>query len=772
MSTPTNPPPAPGSVPPGPATDLTLDTGVYAWFRRHQKKLLYTAGLFTLLTFSVTGPMLAMFDGMFGATQTMPTLQVRGQRVTMQAEDFQFGELLARNPFAFSPVLPALGSGDGGSSELADSLAILRRVAVESGIDVSMQEVDKAIEALRAQSDVQSPAQLALQRGMSSLAQYRNLMREAMRIGTFVRASTLALDASDARVLAKALEDREKVTMRVASFDEKAFEQTLKTTAAVDDAGLRAWLDGKNQSEKTMLQVFDSNHVALRIGALMLDAFDPAQWQEDALKDFTIGDELLKKTYEQEKAIRFKGEKDGEWKPFEDEATKTAVTRLLQADQVMTFLLGKLREELNKEMTAENDELRKSNDEFFQAQNNVTIAKQKVEQKPDDAAAKEELRNAEEVLPAKEAAKKAAEEAAKAKRSAFDFKAKFAALTDGKAGFVHKEFADKRNAEKLKDLDAGDLGLGEWPNAVMGTFLRDVGALSNMPGRTTKAVILYQLADVEIQPLKPWETLKPLLEGSYYTELAKKEAEAKKAKMEAALLRLAKAKMPEKVTELEGKRGEDVQKKLADWEAKVTADIAAAEQVLQKAKEGTEGRRAWQQQLDTLRAELAGKADKQKAFDAEVGKEIELAIAKAAKKHYAEVMAEAAAEAGFTVAEFGPYARDLSRRPRFDKAFDPTVVYVWSNHGEIEVGDATDLVNDQTNRRWHVAACLDEAPLEASDLTRREFESLRSSFGFSFADQQAFAAFQQAFTMDALKTRYRYESSVGQQEVPAPADAK
>lgn len=771
MSTPTNPPPAPGSVPPGPATDLTLDTGIYAWFRRHQKKLLYTAGLFTLLTFSVTGPMLAMFDGMFGVTQSMPTLQVRGQRVAMQPEDFQTGELLARNPFAFSPVLPAIGSGDGGSSELADSLAILRRVAIEVGIDVSMQEVDKAIEAQRGEGS-QSPAQLALQRGMSSLAQYRNLMREAMRIGTFVRVSTLALDASDARVLAKALEDREKVTMRVATFDEKSFEATLKTTAPVDDAGLRAWLDGKNQSEKTMLQVFDSNHVALRFGALLLDTFDPAQWQEDALKDFTIGDELLKKTYEQEKAIRFKGEKDGEWKPFEDEAVKTAVTRLLQADQVMTFLLGKLRESLNDEMKAENDELRRCNDEFFQAQNNVTIAKQKIEQKPDDAAAKEELRQAEEVLPAKEAAKKAAEDAAKAKRSTFDFKAKFAALTEGKAGFVQKEITDKRNAEKLKDLESGELGLGEWPNAVMGTFLRDVGALSNMPGRTTKAVILYQLTDVEIQPLKPWDTLKPLLEGAYYTELAKKEAEAKKTTLEAALLRLAKAKMPEKVAELEGKRADDVAKKLGEWETKLTADIAAAEQVLQKAKEGTEGRRAWQQQLDALRAQLAAKESQQKGFDAEVGKEIEAAIAKAAKKYYAEVMAEAAAEAGFTVAEFGPYARDLSRRPRFDKAFDPTVVYLWSNHGELEVGDATDLVNDQTNRRWHVAACIAEAPLVAADLTRREFESLRSSFGFSFADQQAFAALQQAFTMDALKARYRYESSVGQQEVPAPAEPK
>ncbi|MFM1871680.1 MAG: hypothetical protein RL398_1102 [Planctomycetota bacterium] len=777
MSTPNDSNPVSGSAPqvPGSApqggtpTDIHIETGIYAWFRKHQKKLLYSAGLFTLLTFSVTGPMLSAFDSLFGVSQSLPTLQVNGKKVSMQPEDYQFGEQLARNPFAFSLVLPGLGVGDGGQTELSDSLAILRRVAVELGLEVSMVEVDKAIEVMRAQSQVQSVAQFAQQRGMSSLAQYRNLMREAMRIGNYVRLSTLALDNSDARVLAKVIEDKEKITLRVATFDEKALEDSLKAAGGIDDDGLRKWLDGKTQNEKQMLQVFDSNRVALRIGAAMLDAFDAAQWQEDGLKDFTIGDETLKKVYDQEKATRFKTDKEGEFKPLEDEAVKAEVTKLLQAEQVMQTLLGKLRERMNESMKDINEELRKANDEFFQAQNNLNIGKQKLEQKPDDAAAKEEIRLAEEVLPAKEAAKKAAEEAAKAARAQFDFKAAFAELTKDKAGFVLKEFADRRNAEALKDLDAGELGLGQFPNSVMATFLRDVGALSNMPGRTTKAVILYQVADVEVQPLKPWEQLKPLLEGAYFTEKAKTEAEAKKKTLEEALLRLAKAKMTEKVAELEGKRAADVDKKLADWETKINEGIAEAQKTLAKAKDGTEAQRAWRAKLDRLQADLAGKDAKRKEFDDQTAKEIEASIAKEAKKFYAEVMAEAAKEAGFTVAEFGPFSRELAQRPRFDKSFDPTVVFLWQNHSDLEVGDATDVLADKTNRRWHVAACLAEAPLTAADVTRREFEGLRSSFGFSFADQQAFEAFQQAFTKEALETRFGYESAVGQQEVPAPA---
>lgn len=765
--------PAKGASP----TDTHIDSGVYAWFRRHQKKLLYTAGLFTLLTFSITGPMMSAVESLSGRGQAMPTLQVGKDRVSMQAEDFQYAELLARNPIAFGLVLPQLGTGDGGQTELSDSLAILRRVAVAVGLEVSMDEVDRAIDAMRAQGNVQSASQFARQRGMASLAQYRELMREAMRIGNLVRLQTLAVDSSDARVLAKVIEDKEKITVRVASFDEKALEEQLKAAGGVSDEDLRTWLDGKTPAEKAMMQVFDTNRVALRIGAAMLEAFDPAQWQDEALKDFAAGEEMLKRVYEQEKATRFKTETDGEWKPFEDEAVKAELTKLLQAEQVMNHLLGKLRERLNESMQAVNEELKKNQGEFGTAQNAVNVAKQKLAQNPEDAAAKEELRLAEEVLPAKEAARKAAEEAAKSARAAFDFKAAFDELTKDaagqpKAGFVQREFTEKRNGEQLKDVESADLGLGEWPLAVQATYLRDVGAIANMPGRTSKAVVIYQVADVEVQPLKPWDQLKPLLEGAYFTEKAKADAEAKKKTLEEALLRLAKAKMPEKITEIEGRRTGEVDKRITEWKAKLDADIADAEETLAKTKPGMQSHKAWQTKLAALQAELADQESKRKLVDDEVGKELEAEINTQAKKFYGEVMAEAAAEAGFTVAEFGPYSRELAQRPRFDKAFDPAVVYVWQNHSDLEVGAATDVEQDRTNRRWVVAACLAEAPLTAADVTRREFEMLRTQFGFSFADQQAFEAYQQAFTKKALEARYDYKAAVGTQEVPSAPNGK
>ena len=74
------------------------------------------------------------------------------------------------------------------------------------------------------------------------------------------------------------------------------------------------------------------------------------------------------------------------------------------------------------------------------------------------------------------------------------------------------------------------------------------------------------------------------------------------------------------------------------------------------------------------------------------------------------------------------------------------------------VGIYTDVLVDSTNRRMHVATCTKVEPATAADVTRREFEALRSgTFGNSFADMQAMKAYQQAFTLKALEARYELQ---------------
>jgi hypothetical protein len=774
--------PAQPPVPPAPA-DHHFDekTGIYGFFRRNQKRLLYSVGLFTLLTFSVSGPMLATVGEMFTDPQPMPTIEVGGQRVSMQREDYLYGQQIARALGALYTVVPPVDAGEGGQTDLGDVYALLRRVAITEGFDASYDEVDRAIEVMREKSKIASATQLARQRGFASLAEFRGLLREAMRIGQMMRLQTLVLDNSDAAVLQQVLADKEKITFKVASFDEKALEESLKKAGGLTDDDLRKWLDGKNEAEKNRIGVYDTNRVELKIGAAMHADFDAAQWQDEALKDFKVADEQLKRTYEQEKDARFKQENGKDYKPLEDEAVKAELTKLLQLDQVMNHLLGKLREQQNEAMKAANDELRKTNEAWSTAQNNVTasteklgVAKQKLSEKPADpeltaevAKLQEEVRLAQEVVPAMENAKKEAEEAVKAARAAFDFPAKFAELTKDKKGFVQKALTGKRNAEALKDLEANDVGLGQWSLAMYATFLQNKGDLSQQPGRTTKATILFQASDIEVRPLKPWETLKPLLEGAYYTEKAKTEAEAKKKIMEESLLRLAKAKMPDKVAEIEGKRQKTVDDKLAEWEKITTADLAKAGENVAELPADTQAHAAWVRKRDALKDQLAKKEERRKAIDQEVGKQIEQEIADEAKKHHADVLAGAAADAGFTVVELPPYSRELAQKPRFDKNFDPTVVFLFQNHSDMKAGESTGMVQDSTNRRWVVASCTKVEPLTAADVDRREFESLRKGYGYtSYASLRSMMALSQAFSRSALETRYRFQSAIGEQKKP------
>ena len=72
-------------------------TGVYGWFRRNQKKLLYSVGLFVLVTFSVSGPMLAWVRDAFEASRDMPTIVVNGERIKLKSEDYDIGQQIANS---------------------------------------------------------------------------------------------------------------------------------------------------------------------------------------------------------------------------------------------------------------------------------------------------------------------------------------------------------------------------------------------------------------------------------------------------------------------------------------------------------------------------------------------------------------------------------------------------------------------------------------------------------------------------------------------------
>jgi hypothetical protein len=789
------PNPAVPPTTPSAADAYDLHSGVYGFFRRHQKKLLYTAGLFVLLTFSITGPMMQLVGELFSGARPASTILVNGKRVEITAEDEVYGQLVANSPNAVPPgVIPWPRFDDENNSQRTQIFSLMRRAAIEEGIGVSMAEVDRAIENLRDLVKSDSAAKLARDLGMGSLARYRTLVAEAMRIGTWLRLQTLALDTTDARVMAKLTKGKEKITLRVASIDEKELEASMKAASPIAEADLDAWFAGKSDPEKMQMQAFDLPRVELRFGALLFGEgqFDATQWQDAWLKDFTVTDEQLQKYYAAERDTRFKLEGDNQWKPFDDAAVKAELTALAQAEHVMNQLLGEVKSKLGEVLRPLDEEITRTQQALAAAETAVGEASAKVATheldlakkteelaaKPDDQAlkdaiakvqtdldaAKTEAQAAKEKLPPLATAVEAATQAQKDARANFDFPAAFTALTAGKTGFVQKAITGTKTAEELKDLDALGTELGQWPLSAQGAQLAAKGDLCQFVGRTSKAVILYQATAAEPRPLKPKEQLQALVAGAYWTEKARTEAQERKKKMDEALLRLAKEKIADKVAEIEAKQQSRVDEKLAEWEKKTTDAIAAAQATIATLQPGTQARASWESELAVKQAELARRDATKQRFETEVKRAIDSEIAVAAKEHYGAVIDAAAAEAGFTVAEFGPLSREVSQEPRFDKNHDPTVVHLMRVSSNLKAGESTAVMQDFANRRWHFAVCTKVEPLQPSDVSRRRFEQERSGGGYnSFATQQAAEALRQSFTLKALEARYDLQRPVGEQ---------
>jgi hypothetical protein len=777
---------------PAPDQDFDEQAGVYGFFRRHQKKLLFTAGFFTLLTFSIAGSIDGLVSSLTARDRETATIMVNGERVNLTGEDYRYGSLLARNWRQGLPygVMLALKSGDGGDSELGEVFAIMRRVAIAEGLEPSGIEVTKAIEAARELAQAESPSKLAVSRGFDSLAAYRLLVYEAMRVGMFTRLQMLALDTSEAEAMRQILLHRETVAFKVATFDEKARQEEMKEKSELTDEDLKTWLEDQDDSKKARMNAFDLPVVQLRFGALQTGEgqFNPEEWQDTVLEGFVVGDDQLSPVYETYKEnFKVEGSED-EYLTIEDEAVREKLTKYAQAERVVADLNTKLKqiqldqlkpksEEVAKAQSAVNDaqsvqsaankkkilkerELTAKQEELAKDAENAELKAAVAALEAELTTAKDELFAAEPVLAQMKTAFDEAKKAESDARTNFDFVVEFDKLVAGKSGFVQKSMDKKVNAEELKDLDALGLDLGRWELAMAAVGLREAGAIGNGVGITPKAVLLYQATDLDSRPLKPWDELKPLLQDAYWAEKSSEEGKEKVAAMQDALLKLAKEKIPEFIAEREAGRQGRIDELLTEWEEGLDKGIAQASEMLKKPGLGTQARNAWQTKLDRNKSMKENKDKQVVRLERKVDVEITAEIKEEAKKHYQSVIDAAAAEAGYTVTEIGPYPRNLKSRPRFDYDYDPTIVYTYKNQSELEPGDAIGPVGDKAERRSYVIVCTNVEPITVDDVTRREFEFWNGDF----ISRQQQNAQSNAFTRDALKIRYALESDVGRQE--------
>lgn len=775
-----------------PAPEETFDelTGVYGWFRRHQKLLLYTAGLFTLLTFSITGSLQSLWGNLFNKDVERGTIEVNGERANLTSDDYLYGNLIARNQGRLpAGVLLPIRAGEGGDSELGEIYAILRRAAILEGFEASLVEVDKSIEVARELFKLESAAKLAQRQGFSSMQEYRLIVAEAMRVGMYQRLQVLAADTSDAEVMRKVLRNQNKASYKVAVWDGEKRQEAMIEESKLTDEELNTWLAEKSEAEKRRMNVFDLPRVKLRFAGVLIGEgqFDAEQWADTVLKEYEAKEAQLRSIYNSD-LERWKKPDSDETRAFEDEDVQAELATIAKAEFVLNDVLTKMREALNetakpfqdKQTEAKTDldnanESRGSTLQEKLTQENVLAEKEAaLAEKPDDADLKAAVETAKAEVQKASDADFAEEQRVQQMQAGFDnakadvtramvewdFAGKFAELTAEKSGFVYKEAEKLMTSEELADLDEAGLGFGKWPQSTVVGTLREPGMLGFGISRTSKGAVLYQATELDATPLKPWEDLKPLIEEAYYSKKATDEVIAKDKEMKETIRRLAREQMPDFVKEKEGSRQGRIDEEMSTWETEVKAEVAKAEKMLQTPNLGDRARKIWDDRLAEQKAELADRDGKLAKVEQQIDFDIDGEINSEALKHYGEVIEAAAKEVGYELVEMGPLPQKLSSRPRFSQDYDKSTRYVFQYHNEMEEGDAAGPIYQ--DRSSHVIVCSKVAPLEPSDITRREFEMLRKNF----AVRQMGSVMASAFTQEALAERYGLVKPVGEAEEP------
>ena len=318
-------------------------SGAFGFFHKYQKQIIYTAGIFTLLTFSITGALTGTFERWFAPQIPYPVMEVPGfgkVQITEEDERAARGIRLVWTSgmlFAFPPL--------GGGEEQADynqQLAALRALAVSAGIEASETEVEKILDsAVRSYPSVNSVEQLAFAARTVDVNLYKRWVMETVRVATFLRLAMLGVAQTEEEAIEQILEENERVAFSVAYVDAKGFKDDLKEKLTDDQ--LKKWLDEIDETKSDKYRK-PANRAALKIAMLEAAKFKHENYIEE-LGQREIGDpeiqarwirdrEFMYKLPPKEKKEEGKKDADKEDDPNKDGADKDGADKDAKKDGV------------------------------------------------------------------------------------------------------------------------------------------------------------------------------------------------------------------------------------------------------------------------------------------------------------------------------------------------------------------------------------------------------------------------------------------------------
>jgi hypothetical protein len=700
--------------------------------------------------------MMAWFDQLRGGGYRGAALTLSdGKKVHVTLEDHLIAQQLA-DRMLVPPLLPGVGGEKASQAEKVEILAALRRLAIEYGIEGSPTETREAIrhvlEVWPKTEGQPTPQATDLPR-MSGLSgdQYDLLQSESLRIATFLRMFAFAADTSDAQLAEKLAQDAKMITCKVATLDKKLIEDTLKQTEVSDD-DLKAWLASLTDAEKAPYQ--DTNRVGVKAAGVKLAEFDPAAFAVE-LKDKQFDDKAIEARYNLDRDLYHRKEvKEGEpapadpYLPLAD--VKDAVVKRLQADAALTVLVEKLRAQMGDMLRPAVDARNAKVKELAQAKAAQAEADKKLAEKPEDEALKKAAADAKAAVDAADKAHKDAETAVDTARRAFDLESALAQATTAKLSFA--TIPEPKNADGLKELPE----FGPWDSSWSATSMDLAGDICARVQHSKTAAFLFQILDVVKTPLKEFTAIKDKLKEDYYKKKADEQGKATLTKFEDAMKRLAKEAKKADIDKLEADLVTEVNKKFDDWKTSIDAEFEKAKQMVAQLGRDMESKpyKRWQQELERAERERNDAEAKRKAIEAEARKEVDKKIDDLVKAARKDVLVAAAAEAGMTLETIGPERKDADQQPRFQEDRPARERFLLSNYAlkQLKEGEATDMLEDFTNRAHYMAVMEKIEPGSLAMLSRRELFAARERF----VSDRAAKVLAQSFTLEALQQGWGY----------------
>jgi hypothetical protein len=752
------------------------------FFRKYQRVILYTAGIFALVSFSISAPILGFFDSVFRKQVPMPVLRIGDRIVSVTQEDVQVATQVALLQRFLPPLVMPDFVAEDADNDRREIYAAVRRLAIHYGLEISEDEVERAVQqTLAIAPAAANEIELARLSRSTSVGEFRRGIGEALRMGTFVRLQALAADVSDASLIEQLIEDAEQITLEVAILDEEKLQAEIEATDVTDE-DLQKWVGELEPfDQRARGYVGDPLH-RVQIAHLDLATFDPSAYAAE-LGELEFSDDEVDNFYVLNRAALYlkpADEKDGEPKDGEpkdgepkdgdqpeadaqdadqdpylplDDALKAEIRKRLAAEAVLRKLWTQVREQFDafvKEAADAVEAAQLAVEEQQAARDEAAVRGAAADATEAEKAA---LAAADLALEQAKAAVTTAEDALEARRLEFDLRASYESAAAGRPGAGVLDSGD----ELLTAAAIGELApITGWPGPVTVT---EEQPLSTQVLRAKSAAFGLRWLAAEPAPLKPFADIREKARADYFKMRSEELAEERAEAFEKSVEELAKARVADRIAELEQERDRKIGERFEAWRTGLEADLAKAREELAAVDAGDPLRRVYvsaKNRVDRLETDLAGADAKREAFRVEEQAAIDAKIGELAKENYAAVLVEAAGQHGFSVETFGPLPRDLSSRGTPREAFPKPVAYLmWSgNTSDLQKGEATDLLVDFTGRARYLAAVTDEQPGTLAEISRRQLLQARRMD----APMRRVVAARQSFTLDALRQRFGWQA--------------